>query len=77
MSVYYFVPVDDEGTYESPEPFEHSSLAGAVAQAQELLAEMAMDGIPARHGEEITIEVRDAQHLPVVRLSLKLLVETA
>ena len=26
MSVYYFVPVDDEGTYESPEPFEHRSL---------------------------------------------------
>jgi hypothetical protein len=48
MSVFYFVPVDDEGTYESPEPFEHSSLARAVAQAHELLAEMAVDGILLR-----------------------------
>lgn len=75
MSVYYFVPVDNEGAYESPEPFEHSSLSHAIAQAHELLTEMAMDGIPNQHGEEIAIEVRDARHVAIVRLSLRLIVE--
>ena len=72
MSAFYFSVVDNDGVIGADEPFEFPSLTAAVEQARTVLAEMALDGLPAAPANMIEIEVQDADRVPVARMTLEL-----
>jgi hypothetical protein len=77
MPKFYFKTKDNDGISPGDAPFEYPTLTAAIDQAKKVLAEMALDGIPDENGRQLTVELEDGNHDPVVVVSLILKVDYA
>lgn len=75
MAKFYFNTSDNDGLMQGDSPFDYPSLTAAIEQAKNVLAEMALDGIPDRHGSRFSVAVEDDQHQPIVTVSIELRVD--
>ena len=75
MSDFYFVMVDQDGTFATEDPYQFTSLLDAIDEAKRTLAEMAADGIPQHSGEVLAVVIQNAERRSVVRLVLELKIE--
>lgn len=75
MSVFYFKTYDNDGTVPADLPFEFPDLLSAVEEAKNVLAEMALDGLPRSPGRKLSIEVQNGERLPIVNLQLELRID--
>jgi hypothetical protein len=75
MPRFYFKTKDNDGTLPGDAAFEYPTLRAAIEQAKRVLAEMALDGIPDDNGRQLTVELEDGNHEPVVSVSLVLKVD--
>ena len=72
MSVFYFKTHDNDGTVPADSPFEFPDLFSAMEEAKHVLAEMALDGLPRAADHSISIEIQNADRLPIVSMQLEL-----
>ncbi|NLS17679.1 hypothetical protein HGP16_14045 [Rhizobium sp. P40RR-XXII] len=70
MTTFYFVTQDSDCIWDDGEGCDLPDLMSAIAQAKNILAEMAADGIPQKHGERLVVEIAGSDKLPIVRLAL-------
>ncbi len=75
MSKFYFKTKDTDGTFPGDAPFEYPTLMAAIEQAKRVLAEMALDGIPDDAGQQLSVELQNGDHEPIVTISMELTVE--
>jgi hypothetical protein len=75
MPRFYFKTKDNDGISPGDAPFEYPTLMDAIDQAKKVLAEMALDGIPDDNGRQLTVELENGNHEPVVTVSLILKVD--
>lgn len=75
MTAFYFNTRDNDGVSSGDSPFEYPTLMDAIEQAKKVLAEMALDGIPNCTGRRLSVELENAEHQPIVTVSIELKVE--
>lgn len=75
MAKFYFNTRDNDGLSQGDLPFDYPTLTAAIEQAKSVLAEMALDGIPDGNGRCLTVEVENADHKPIVTISIELKVD--
>lgn len=72
MERYYFKIQDQDGVLQPDRGFEFENLERAKEEARTLLAEMAIDGLPNEPVDSISVELQDANRVPVVTFRLVL-----
>jgi hypothetical protein len=72
MERYYFKIQDQDGVLQPDRSFEFLDLQKAKDEAKTLLAEMAIDGLPNEPVDSISVELQDANRVPVVTFRLVL-----
>lgn len=72
MERYYFKIQDQDGVLQPDRGFEFADLEKAKDEARMLLAEMAIDGLPNEPVDSISVELQDANRVPVVTFRLVL-----
>lgn len=72
MTRYYFKIQDQEGVLQPDRGFEFADLQSAKEEARMLLAEMALDGLPNEPVDSISVELQDANRVPIVTFRLVL-----
>jgi hypothetical protein len=72
MPNFSFNLIDHDGFAAADGTYEFSDLAAAVAEAEVVLAEMALDGLPALPYECLEVEVLDERSMCVAKLTLEL-----
>jgi hypothetical protein len=72
MAEYYFNLIDHEGLSGSEESYAFPDLEAALAEAEIILGEMALDGLPKQPFERLEVEVLDHSRVCVARISLEL-----
>lgn len=75
MTAFYFNTRDNDGVSPGDSAFEYPTLMEAIEQAKKVLAEMALDGIPDGTGRRLSVELENANHQPIVTVSIELTVE--
>jgi hypothetical protein len=75
MAKFYFNTRDNDGMLAGDSPFDYPSLTAAIEQAKNVLAEMALDGIPDGNGRQLSVEVENDDHQPIVTVSIELKVD--
>jgi hypothetical protein len=75
MSTFQFRFKDQEGEIVSDDAYEFPDLIAAVHEAKQVLAEMALDGLPHDVGEAIWIEIVNSAGVAVVHLRLTLTID--
>lgn len=74
MEKYYFKIQDQDGVLQPDRGFAFSGLEQAKEEARTLLAEMAIDGLPNEPVDSISVELQDANRVPI--MTLRLVLET-
>lgn len=77
MSTFYFKTEDLETILQGDNGYDFPDRMSAIHEAKRLLAEMALDGIPEHSGKCLSVEVSNAQHIPIATLSLELTISYA
>nr|WP_298096262.1 hypothetical protein [uncultured Shinella sp.] len=72
MERYYFKIQDQDGVLQPDRGFEFPDLARAKEEARTLLAEMAIDGLPNEPIDSISVELQDANRVPILTFRLVL-----
>ena len=72
MQRYYFKIQDQDGVLQPDRGFEFVDLERAKEEAKMLLAEMAVDGLPNEPIDSISVELQDANRVPIVTFRLVL-----
>ncbi|NHT78459.1 hypothetical protein C8J38_102395 [Rhizobium sp. PP-WC-2G-219] len=72
MPLFYFNLFDHEGFSRAEEPYAFTDVAAALAEAEVVLAEMALDGLPRGPDSRIEVEVLDVNRTCVAKVSLEL-----
>jgi hypothetical protein len=72
MERYYFKIQDQDGVLQPDRGFEFADIEKAKDEARTLLAEMAIDGLPNEPLDSITVELQDANRVPIVTFRLVL-----
>ena len=73
MGQFYFKIQDQDGVLQPDRGFEFQDLELAKTEAKTLLAEMALDGLPNEPIDSISVELQDANRVPI--LTYRLLLE--
>lgn len=73
MGQFYFKIQDQDGVLQPDRGFEFEHLEQAKNEARTLLAEMALDGLPNEPVDSISVELQDANRVPI--LTYRLLLE--
>jgi hypothetical protein len=66
MSKFHFNTKDNDGIWLGDAPLECPTHTAAITQEKKVLAEMAMDGIPDGNGCQLSVEVENGEHEPLV-----------
>ncbi|TCL63281.1 hypothetical protein [Rhizobium sp. BK251] len=77
MSIFYFKTEDLDTVSLGDNGYDFPDLMSAIHEAKRLLAEMALDGIPEQSGKRLSVEVSNAQRIPIAKLSLELTISYA
>ncbi|MCQ4634944.1 hypothetical protein J2Y63_006793 [Shinella sp. BE166] len=72
MERFYFKIQDQDGVLQPDRGFEFSDLQRAKEEAKTLLAEMAVDGLPNEPVDSISVELQDANRVPILTFRLVL-----
>ena len=72
MTTFYFTTQDSECAWDDGEGCDLPDLLSAIDEAKNVLSEMAADGIPRKDGQQLLVEILNAERVPVVRLTLRL-----
>jgi hypothetical protein len=72
MERYYFKIQDQDGVLQPDRGFEFADMEKAKDEARTLLAEMAIDGLPNEPVDSISVELQDANRVPIVTFRLVL-----
>lgn len=72
MERFYFKIQDQDGVLQPDRGFEFSDLQSAKEEAKTLLAEMAVDGLPKKPVDSISVELQDANRVPILTFRLVL-----
>jgi hypothetical protein len=72
MEKYYFKIQDQDGVLQPDRGFEFPDLDHAKEEARTLLAEMAVDGLPNEPVDSISVELQDANRVPILTFRLVL-----
>ncbi|RFZ88408.1 hypothetical protein D0Y60_04255 [Shinella sp. WSJ-2] len=72
MERYYFKIQDQDGVLQPDRGFEFVDIEKAKEEARTLLAEMAVDGLPSEPVDSISVELQDANRVPIVTFRLVL-----
>ena len=72
MGRFYFKIQDQDGVLQPDRGFDFADLEHAKCEARTLLAEMAIDGLPNEPIDSISVELQDANRVPVVTFRLVL-----
>lgn len=72
MPLFYFNLIDHEGFSRGEEAYAFTDVAAALAEAEIVLAEMALDGLPREPDSRIEVEVLDGDRICVAKVSLEL-----
>lgn len=75
MSKFYFKSMDNDGVYPPDEGYEFANIGAAIEQAEIVLAEMALDGLPRAPDKILAIEVEDENRRAVFTMRLMLQIE--
>jgi hypothetical protein len=75
MSNFYFKTYDEDGEFINEQPYQFPDLLSAIESAKTEIAEMAADGIPTHHDDAITLEIQNADRLPIVVMKLRYTIE--
>ncbi|CAK7255046.1 hypothetical protein KYK30_18730 [Shinella yambaruensis] len=70
MGRYYFKIQDQDGVLQPDRGFDFENLAQAREEAKTLLAEMAIDGLPNEPIDSISVELQDANRVPIITFRL-------
>lgn len=72
MERYYFKIQDQDGVLQPDRGFDFLDLQTAKREAKTLLAEMAVDGLPNDPVDSISVELQDADRVPILTFRLVL-----
>ncbi|MCR6501995.1 hypothetical protein MUO32_23450 [Shinella sp. CPCC 101442] len=72
MGRFYFKIQDQDGVLQPDRGFDFENLDEAKGEAKTLLAEMAIDGLPNEPIDTISVELQDANRVPIVTFRLVL-----
>jgi hypothetical protein len=72
MAKYYFKIQDQDGVLQPDRGFDFPDLERAKEEAMTLLAEMAVDGLPHEPIDSISVELQDANRVPILTYRLVL-----
>lgn len=72
MPLFYFNLVDHEGFSGGEDAYAFTDVAAALAEAEVVLAEMALDGLPREPDSRLVVEVLDVNRTCVAKVSLEL-----
>lgn len=72
MAEFYFNLIDHDGLSGSEESYAFPDLEAALAEAEIILSEMALDGLPKQPFERLEVEVLDHNRICVAKISLEL-----
>lgn len=72
MPRFYFTLFDHEGLCEGEEVYAFPDVAAALSEAELVLAEMALDGLPRHPHGRLEVEVLDADKRCIAKVSLEL-----
>ncbi|GMB81420.1 hypothetical protein NN6n1_22030 [Shinella zoogloeoides] len=72
MERYYFKIQDQDGVLQPDRGFDFPDLERAKEEAKTLLAEMALDGLPREPVDSISVELQDANRVPLLTMRLVL-----
>lgn len=72
MGLYYFKIQDQDGVLQPDRGFEFPDLDRAKEEAKMLLAEIAVDGLPKEPIDSISVELQDANRVPILTFRLVL-----
>ncbi len=72
MGRFYFKIQDQDGVLQPDRDFDFVDLEQAKGEARTLLAEMAIDGLSNEPIDSISVELQDANRVPIVTFRLVL-----
>ncbi|MDX3977006.1 DUF6894 family protein [Shinella sp.] len=70
MGKYYFKIQDQDDVLQPDRSFDFADLEEAENEAKNLLAEMAVDGLPGAKLDSLSVELQDENHVPLITVRL-------